>query len=158
MKRIPLTQGKYALVDDEDYDRLVAMGKWCASKMRNTFYAVKAARPRNISMHSVLFMETNKKYRVDHIDGNGLNNQKCNLRICTNAENARNQRIKSNNTSGFKGVHLYKGLKKWGAGIKINGKRIHLGTFDTPIEAARAYNAAAIKYHGEFAKLNEIPA
>jgi len=93
---------------------------------------------------------------IDHKDTNRLNNLEDNLRICTKAQNSHNQKIKSNNTSGYKGVTFHKRNKKYQAQIVINNKQKHLGTFKEIEDAARAYNAAAIKYHGEFAVLNNI--
>lgn len=93
---------------------------------------------------------------VDHIDGNKLDNRKQNLRICTNAENCRNRGMQANNTSGYKGVSWSKVANKWTARIKADGSYKGLGYFDTDKKAAQAYNDAAIQYHGEFAKLNDI--
>lgn len=93
---------------------------------------------------------------VDHIDGNPLNNCKNNLRICTQAENQMNRGKTKNNKSGCKGVYWAKQLKKWKSQITINNKQKHLGYYNCPIEAAKAYNSAALLYHKEFAKLNTI--
>lgn len=93
---------------------------------------------------------------VDHIDGNPLNNKKDNLRPCTRKENGRNRNINKNNSSGFKGVSFITKKNRMCAQIKVDYKNIHLGYFKTAEEAARAYNAAALKYHGKFARLNKI--
>ncbi len=91
---------------------------------------------------------------VDHIDRNGLNNRRANLRVCSRSQNNYNSRRREDNTSGFKGVYLHTkiGAKKWRAVIKVDGKRIYLGLFATPAEAAVARNAAANRFHGEFAR------
>ena len=94
--------------------------------------------------------------KIDHRDGNKLNNRRNNLRICAQAENAMNRKININNTSGYKGVYWNKPRRKWVALIGVNKKRIHLGMFSNKINAAKAYNDAAIKYHGEFSNLNKI--
>jgi len=91
---------------------------------------------------------------IDHVDGNGLNNQKANLRVASHAENCANRRINRNNTSGFKGVS--KNKERWQAYIRVAYRQIHLGYFDTPEEAAEAYDRAAIAYFGEFAKTNKM--
>jgi hypothetical protein len=95
-------------------------------------------------------------YEIDHKDGDKLNCLEDNLRICTHAQNNHNRRKNQNSTSGQKGVSWSKQAKKSEGYISVNNKRIHLGYFDDPKDAAKAYNAAAIKYHGEFAQLNEI--
>lgn len=92
-------------------------------------------------------------YEIDHKDCNPLNNLEINLRICTYAENAQNQKIRSNNTSGQTGVSWSKSVKKWLAQIMVNGRYKYLGYFDNIEDATKAYNAAAIKYHGEFANI-----
>ena len=159
MKEIHLTQGKVALVDDDDYDRIIAMGKW---KISDTGYANKTIHIRyegnkrimkSIRMHRFIVNAPNKM-EVDHRDGNPLNNQKSNLRLSTRSQNMMNRKVSENSKTGFKGVVIYRDEYK--AQIKINGKSICLGYFKDKIEAARVYNEAAIKYHGEFAKLNPI--
>lgn len=159
MKKIKLTQGKVALVDDEDYER-VNQYKWyaCFQKKRNIFNACRKFNQKNIYLHQYI-MDTQGKghgYSIDHIDHNPLNNQKSNLRVCDNSENIRNQRIKENSTSGYKGVFLTKNKKRYVATIGFNNKKIHVGTFNSPIEAALAYNKKALELFGEFAYLNKI--
>lgn len=159
MKEIQLTKGKVALVDDEVFDYL-NQWKWYAKKSNGNYYAKRNIRINkkyagHILMHRLL-MNVEKHLYIDHIDGFSLNNQKNNLRICTHAENMRNKKLHINNTSGFKGVYWHKSTKKWMAFIKINNKQLYLGLFIDPIDAARTYNEAAVKYHGEFANLNKI--
>jgi len=156
MKEIPLTKGYVALVDDEDYPYL-SQFKWCAKVEKYGYVsAVRKAKmvsgkSRLLYMHRVI-MDAPLGIDVDHRDGCALNNQRFNLRVCSRMENARNRGKSKNNTSGFCGV------SKHGSGfqamIGVNRKRIHLGTYPTPEEAAQAYDFGAIKYHGEFAKLN----
>lgn len=153
-KEIPLTQNKFALVDDADYDWLMQW-KWHAQHNGHNWYAARnqGKRPFRtiVQMHSVI-AATPKGFDTDHIDGNGLNNQRDNLRVCTHAENRRNQGKQENNTSGYKGVVWDKG--KWRAEITVNRRKIRLGIFGDPEMAARAYDKAAKQYHGTFAKLN----
>lgn len=103
-----------------------------------------------------LIMNAQSGQYVDHINGNKLDDRKSNLRICTNAENMWNRNAQRNNTSGYKGVYRNKPTNNWKSIIIVNQKSIHLGYFDDITDAAKAYNEAAIKYHGEFASLNEI--
>lgn len=160
MKQIPLTKGLFALVDDEDYEELSKL-KWYTVKIRKTHYA-KHTLPRNektrkyLFMHRVIMNITDSKTFVDHINGNGLDNTKKNLRIATHSQNLCNRGVQKNSTSGFTGVILDKRRNKYFARIKVNRRTFHLGYFDTPEAGARAYNEAAIKYHGEFAKLNNL--
>lgn len=100
----------------------------------------------------------NSKNPVDHINGNGLDNRRCNIRISTNSQNQANRSAGVNNTIGFKGVRLAKGYKSkpWRADIKLNGKRKFLGYYSTPKEAAYAYNKASETIFGEFSRLNRI--
>ena len=161
MKEIKLTKGKVALVDDEDYERVMAFGKWYfgGRYAQKTAYIgmVNGKRTyKTLLMHRFIAGDPYKK-EVDHRDENKLNNKKSNLRVCIRSQNKHNVGKFKNNTSGFKGVCWHKRDKKWVAQLMNNKKAIALGYFICPIEAARAYNAAAILHHGEFARLNEIP-
>lgn len=159
MKKIPLSQGLFALVDDSDYDFLMQW-KWTANKERKTFTAYRQSNQTTsrtfIYMHRLIMNMPKKGIFVDHIDGDGLNNQRNNLRLCTNAENLMNRGANKNNTSGYKGVTFYRRLNKWHGQIMLNRKQLHLGYFTSKEAAARAYNEAAKKYFGEFAKINEL--
>lgn len=103
-----------------------------------------------------LIMEAKQQQKVDHINGDGLDNRKENLRFATTSENAMNKCSTKNKSSSYKGVSWYKRYKKWQAQIKFKGKSIYIGIFDTEIEAAKAYDNKAKELFGEFAKLNNI--
>jgi len=151
MKEIPLTQGKVALVDDADYERLSKF-KWCY----NDGYAVcKPRRGQKIYMHREI-MQTPKGMEVDHANSCGLDNRRENMRNCTRSQNQANRGCQSNNKYGYKGVSFSNREKKFRAMIQIGGRKIHVGYFYTAKEAAMAYNDAAKNVHGEFAKLNTI--
>ena len=155
VKQIPLSQGQFALVDAENYDFLITKNWYAWDNRRGGFYARHSIiGGEKIYMHR-LIMDASKGIYIDHINGNGLDNRRCNLRICTNQQNHRNK-SKNFGNSLYKGVAWHKKAKKWEAYIKYN-KKNHLGLFLTQEEAALAYNIAAKKYFGEFAKLNEIP-
>lgn len=157
MKEIKLAKGLITYVDDEDYEYLNQF-KWSAQKHHNTYYVKRAIPNPNgkgqiwIKMHREI-MQTPKDLEVDHIDNNGLNNQKHNLRNCTHAENGRNRLPNKNNPLGLKGVRMV-GSGRFIARIRINQKDLYLGTFDTPELAGQAYNQASKIYHKEFAKPN----
>ena len=108
-----------------------------------------------IKMHRLILGLTDPRVHVDHIDGNGLNNRRENLRTCNRSENMSNRRKHKNNTSGYKGVCWDNQHGRWRADIKLNGKRKHLGLFTNPEEAYQAYCAAAIKMHGEYANFGQ---
>jgi len=153
MKEIQLSQGKVALVDDEDFERLSQWG-W---HYHIGYAARMSPRPRVkgkstiIYMHR-LIMNTPDGMQVDHINGEGLDNRRENLRNCTNTENQHNQKLSKKSTTGFKGVR--KRERRFEAQIRVDGKDLYLGMYATPEEAARAYDNAAVKYFGEFSKVN----
>lgn len=161
MKRIPLTQGKFTLVDDEDYNEL-SKHKWHLKRNKNTLYAVRdqyvkgdRGHPIRLRMHR-LIMNAPKGMDVDHRDGNGLDNRRFNLRLCTNKQNSMNRGPNKNNTSGYKGVFWCNQKKKWKAMICIEGKSIHLGFFFCIIKAAKAYNNYIMDNFNEFGYFNKI--
>jgi len=152
-RRIPLTQGKFAIVDAEDYYRLVEF-RWHTTTGANTFYAV-ASPPgeKKITMHRMI-MDAPGHLVVDHIDHNGLNNCKTNLRLCTTAQNNHNCSPKKGTSSKYKGVGWNKGKKRWVAMVRFNNKIHFLGHFENEIDAARAYDKKAADLFGEFGHLN----
>lgn len=159
MKEIILTQGKVAIVDDDAFERLSSF-TWCAVKAGSSetlFYARRSERidgkTKNFYMHHEIL---GFGKRVDHIDGNALNNQSSNLRECTHSQNMQNRSKKTAGTSKYKGVQWWKTQNMWAVRIAKNGKRFLVGYFTEEIEAAKAYNKAASQLFGEFAKLNEI--
>lgn len=151
-KQIQLTQGQVAIVDDEDF-ALVYGRKWYAHKNKNTYYAKTwvAGENKTISMHRLIL--GNSELVTDHIDGDGLNNTRKNLRRCTRQQNGRNQVVRTypGKASRYKGVFLD---RKWKAQITVNGKYKFLGRFENEIDAAHAYDKAAKELFGEFARLN----
>lgn len=170
MKLIPLTQGKFAQVDDEDFEYLNQF-KWFAYKHRNTYYARRSVRINGThlceQMHRIVMGIGHKKDKiVDHINHNGLDNRKENLRFCTSTQNSQNRTPYINKTSKYKGVSIHRSKRfskkrqehylyiKWQAHIRINKKLYFLGYALTEKDAANLYNSAAIKNYGEFAFLN----
>lgn len=145
-------------IDDEDFD-LVSKYKWRLSKGKYTYYVITHNKVDNkdttLYLHRLVFGNSDKN-SIDHIDGNGLNNQKNNLRICTYTQNNRNRNSCINSSSKYKGVSWYKKSCKWRASIQVNKKMIHIGYYNSEEDAAEMYNLHAIKYFKEFAKLNNI--
>lgn len=156
MKRIPLTRGKFAIVDDEDYEWLMQW-KWYASLNRGLWYAArqeqKGVNPKYscILMHRELLKPPNG-FEIDHHNNNSLDNRRFNLRICTHSNNLGNQKPQTGGSSKYKGVSWHKKNQKWRA--QIGKKRHSLGYFDNEIDAAKAYDKAAKELFGEFANVN----
>lgn len=158
--RIPLKSrkypGLYAIVDEQDAD-LVRQYTWHPVKPRHTFYAeayIAGPERHAIYMHR-LITGSGKGQQVDHGNGDGLDNTRDNLRVCDNSRNQSNRRMDRRSTSGFKGVSWSNRRNHWIAYISKDMRRIHLGSFQTSDEAARAYDAAAREMFGEFARTNE---
>lgn len=151
MKQIPLTQNKFAIVDDEDFDK-VSQYKWYANFVNGTWYAQTGRGKTAKKMHRLIMGLTDPKILVDHKDRNGLNNQKSNLREATFAQNMANR--KNFGESKYIGVTPEK--NGFRARIWNNGRTQYIGFFSDEIEAAKAYNTAALKLRGEFANLNKF--
>lgn len=161
LKEIKLTQGKVAIVDDDDYDELTKHS-WQAywSKKGKRFYARRTFRvngERKVSsMHRQILGLTDRKIKCDHKDNDGLNNQRSNLRSATSQQNSFNRKKNLGCSSKYKGVTWVNDRNKWRAYIIIDGKQKYLGIFSDEIEAAKIYNENAKKYFGIFASLNDI--
>lgn len=142
-------------IDAINVDKIIGKSWWLTKKGYLRTWDSKTQR--NVLLHRFLFGDPKTGFMYDHINRNKLDNRKQNLRFCNASQNKCNTDNRSDNSSGYKGVNKKKGHKTnpWVARVQINGKRLHLGYFSTKEKAALAYNKAAIKYHGEFARLNE---
>ena len=152
---IPLTRGRLAIVDSEDFEQL-SKHKWYAQKCKNSFYALrntKGSPTRTKEYMHRKIINAQEGQEIDHRNGNGLDNRRCNLRDCTRSQNNQN-RHKTKGTSQYKGVSWYKNGNKWRTEIMLNLKRYHLGYFNSEIEAAKSYDKKAKELFGEFALLN----
>lgn len=160
MKQIPLTQGKVAFVDDSDYE-ILSRWSWSAHREIYTYYAVRNiqmpnSKKQTIRMHRVI-LSAPDGVEIDHVNRNGLDNRRSNLRLCNHTENLMNQRLRSDNETRLKGVGIEKRNinKRFRARIMINRKRVYIGSYQIAEDAARAYDRAALEYYGEFAMTNE---
>ena len=154
MKRIPLTQGKFTLVDDQDFD-LVSRFSWYTMRSYETLFyarAVLSGRSR-IFMHR-LILDAPNGLVVDHVNRDGLDNRRTNIRICTMSENMRNQTRHRDGSSKFKGVSWDQDRGKWRASLRVNGKTYNLGRYFSEEKAAMAYDKFALEQFGEFARVN----
>jgi hypothetical protein len=156
-RRIYLGEGEWTMVDSADYYKFGHF-KWYVCGSGTSYYAVRSAKTgkrktKIIRLHREI-MEAPANRLVDHKNNDGLDNRRENLRLATHSENCCNRQKKSNTTSRFIGVSFIKAKKRWRVATKYHGKTIFIGYYDDEVEAARAYDRAALKYHGEFARLN----
>ncbi|MCP3682108.1 MAG: endonuclease [bacterium] len=153
---IPLTKGRVAIVDKKDYDRCMQF-KWHSDIHTRVVYGRSRMNGKKVRLHRFILGLTDPKIITDHIDGNGLNNRRSNLRVCSMSQNnagKRNGYEKA--TSKYKGVYWNKGKKKWHTAVTFHYKRKHVGYYDSEIKAAEAYNKEVLIIWGEFAVLNKI--
>jgi len=149
---IPLTRGTYAIVDTDNL-RGLNLYRWLCSHKIGTNYARRFEKGRTIYMHREI-MNAPDGMEVDHINRNGLDNRRENLRLCTKAQNQQNSKKRRGKSSIFKGVSWDKKRRKWRVEITVNKKRIMIGRFPSEMKAAEAYDVEALYYFGEFAKPN----
>lgn len=158
MKEIPLTQGRVTIVDDEDYP-IVSLFKWWAFKIKNYHYAATTIfisdKQTTLLMHRLIMNAPFDKL-VDHINHNGLDNRKTNMRLCTYSQNHMNGKPHKNSSSKYKGVHWSKHHKRWIAQIRKDNKQTRMGYFHEEKAAAQAYNFVAYELFGDFAYLNDV--
>lgn len=163
---------KYALIDDEDFDLVMKrplypyqklkINKWVIKQSKHLYYATCSWRTHlggwtSMRMHRLILGLTHTdRLIIDHKNGDGLDNRRANLRVCTQSQNMANSRQHIETHSGFKGVRWVRGSKKWAAHVTVNHKQIYLGLFECKNQAANAYNERAIKEFGVFACLNKI--
>lgn len=153
MKRIPLSRGEFAMVDDKDYPKLSKL-KWTVLITKGLKYAVNfyGRRHRKMRFMHREIVKSSAKQKVDHKDGHGLNNRRRNLRRCSHVQNLWNRGPQRNNTSGFKGVSWSRTAQKWEARVTANGVQYFLGNFDSKISAVRAHRRKTRLLHGSFAR------
>jgi len=153
-KAIPLTQGLYAIVDVEDYER-INKHKWSADNQHGHWYAIRRNKEnKSVYMHREI-LQVPKGKETDHKNHFGLDNRKSNIRICTRQQNSRNRKKGKRKTSSrYKGVGWHKASQKWEVRIGQSYQRIALGLFDSEIEAAKIYDEAAKRLYGKFASIN----
>ena len=147
MKIIQLNHGKEALVDDDDFEELNKY-KWYAWKHRNTYYAIRRSSEKNLNRMHRLILNPFSNEQIDHMNGNGLDNRKENLRIVTNRENQQN-RINQIKSSKYTGIYWNKRDKTWQAMIRVDGKKKFIGCFKNEMDAASAYRVACVYLTGK---------
>lgn len=160
MKKVGLSNEKnFTLVDDEFYHALITHKWHCHNVKRKTYYARRSVMKngviKTIYMHHII-LPPKDGYEIDHKNGNGLDNRRKNLRFVTRSQNHANIGKTLGRSSKFKGVYKDKRINKWVSRIKVNQKNIYLGSFKNEKDAARVYNKYAVKFFGDFSKLNVI--
>lgn len=150
MKKIKLTKNKYAIIDRDDYN-LVNTFRWHFS---NGYALKNKTKDNKYRLMHRLILDANPNETIDHINGNGLDNRRRNLRICSQGQNTKNSSKHKDGTSMYKGVHFHKPSGRWRAQICVNYQRISLGCFKSQMDAAIAYDLAALRYHGAYCRLN----
>ena len=151
-RRIPLTQGRFALVDAADFEMLSRF-IWCVSSGYPATNVGAGSSKRLVRMHRMLLLP-DVGHEVDHINRDPLDNRRANLRLCSHHENSWNMSSRGRGSSRYKGVSWSKVRSRWLVHIRVHPRLIYLGYFDSEVDAARAYDAAAVRYRGEFARLN----
>lgn len=152
VRTIPLSQGLVAIVDAADFDML-SERKWHTQASGYAAHG-SGSRPSGLILMHRLLMEAPAGLQVDHINGNRLDNRRANLRLCTAAQNRCNAGLRAVNKSGFKGVSRHSSNRVWVANVQAGGVAHYIGSYADKVEAARAYDAAALRLHGPFARLN----
>lgn len=159
MRKISVGHGLFTIIDDEDYEKVIGHRyKWYVVSWkrinRHIISSVPAPNTETIQLHRFI-MDAPQHLLVDHINHDGLDNRKSNLRLCTKSQNCQNRRLRQNTKSKYKGVcEHHSGNHLWQVRIRVNGKRISLGYFESEVDAAMAYDRGALLYHKEFALLN----
>lgn len=150
--KIKLSNGKHSIIDNEDLEKIIKYKWFFDGRYAKTHVKIEEKR-KILYMHRIIL----EGKEIDHINGDKLDNRKCNLRVCDRSLNNLNKNSQKNSLSKFKGAYKHHGkIKKWRSAIGFLGKSLHLGTFFTEIEAAQAYNKKAVELYGEFAKLNKL--
>ena len=156
VKELQLGNKGVSLVDDDVYDDVVRFS-WCLTRHRDgkLFYARgRVGQDRRKTLLHRYILKPPPEVLIDHVNKNGLDNRKENLRLVTPSQNSQNKRVKVTNLSGYKGVHYDKTKNKWRVMIQVDGQARHVGKFDCPVKAAIVYDTEARKHFGEFACLN----
>lgn len=151
VKRIPLTRGLHAIVNDDDFLFLSSF-KWHANYSRGSFYAMARIGGKDVMMHR-LIMEAQSHQMVDHRNGDPLDNRRENLRFCSMSQNQANSKVRLDSSTGFKGVNFRKDSGKFRVRLQFKNNRLNIGAFDSLGAAKLAYAEAAKKYFGEFARI-----
>jgi len=151
---IPLTKGYHAVIDSADFP-LVRAFRWrLLGNPSKGLYASTGRSSNHVIMHHAIY---GTKTKIDHLNGNGLDNRSANLRPCSVSQNGANRGMNKNNKSGFKGVYAYGGYGKWAASVRVNGRCKTKFGFPSPEAAAKAYDEMAVEYFGKYARINHHP-